>query len=416
MFCVSFAGFLVIVTLHLNKTKNNKFFFVLCSVCCNFALMKLHIFNPEHDIALAADMERFTAPHAGRHMRASLGFLPAFWATDGDIVLVDEVEAALEAVRHMKSYAHDVMFVTVDDLRHMDDALVGDISSVEPWGWDKTLCFQLAKANPGLARLLPSAETLAKIREMSSRRFAATNLLPQLVALDPKRLVGESRYCSSADEVLALLQANGRSVVKAPWSCSGRGVRYVGDALDDHAQGWLLNIIRQQGGVTVEPLYNKVYDFGLEFFAEPSGNIRYCGLSLFDTSNCAYCGSILATEADKRDMLSQYVDLQLLDRVRDGVIEILAPHFAGVYTGPFGIDMMAVVGSGPVAGHVSSSCGFLLHPFVELNLRRTMGHVALALSPNEYEPRKVMRISFNGGKYRMRVTTTAENLLNTGLV
>ena len=48
--------------------------------------MKLHIFNPEHDIALAADMERFTAPHAGRQMRASLGFLPAFWAEHGDLV------------------------------------------------------------------------------------------------------------------------------------------------------------------------------------------------------------------------------------------------------------------------------------------------------------------------------------------
>ena len=54
--------------------------------------MKLHIFNPEHDIALAADLERFTAPHAGRQMRASLGFIPAFWAEDGDMVLVEKFE------------------------------------------------------------------------------------------------------------------------------------------------------------------------------------------------------------------------------------------------------------------------------------------------------------------------------------
>jgi hypothetical protein len=38
--------------------------------------MRLHIFNPEHDIALAANLKRFTAPHAGRQMRADLGFLP----------------------------------------------------------------------------------------------------------------------------------------------------------------------------------------------------------------------------------------------------------------------------------------------------------------------------------------------------
>ena len=57
--------------------------------------MKLHIFNPEHDIALAANQECFTAPHAGRRLRTDLGFIPAFWASEGDMVLVDDVEAAI---------------------------------------------------------------------------------------------------------------------------------------------------------------------------------------------------------------------------------------------------------------------------------------------------------------------------------
>ena len=74
---------------------------------CQLKEMKLHIFNPEHDIALAANQPRFTAPHAGRQLRADLGFLPALWADDGDLVLVDDVEAALEWVRHVKRYAHD---------------------------------------------------------------------------------------------------------------------------------------------------------------------------------------------------------------------------------------------------------------------------------------------------------------------
>ena len=42
--------------------------------------MKLHIFNPEHDLALAANLSNFTAPHAGRQLRADLGFIPAIWA------------------------------------------------------------------------------------------------------------------------------------------------------------------------------------------------------------------------------------------------------------------------------------------------------------------------------------------------
>ena len=33
----------------------------------------LQIFNPEHDIALAANLSNFTAPHAGRQLRHDLG-------------------------------------------------------------------------------------------------------------------------------------------------------------------------------------------------------------------------------------------------------------------------------------------------------------------------------------------------------
>ena len=80
----------------------------------------LHIFNPEHDIALDLNQQRFMAPHAGRQLRANLGYIPAFWANDADLVLVDEVEGSLEAVRHLKRYAHDVAFVSKADLAHMD--------------------------------------------------------------------------------------------------------------------------------------------------------------------------------------------------------------------------------------------------------------------------------------------------------
>ena len=67
----------------------------------------LHLFNPEHDIALAAGLSNFTAPYAGRKLRTDLAYLPALWAAEGDVVLVDDViytgrtvRAAIEAVFH----------------------------------------------------------------------------------------------------------------------------------------------------------------------------------------------------------------------------------------------------------------------------------------------------------------------------
>ena len=65
--------------------------------------MTIRIFNPEHDIALASNMERFTAPHAGRQLRSDLGYLPAFWADEGDVVIVDDIDFSESAYRRAKA-------------------------------------------------------------------------------------------------------------------------------------------------------------------------------------------------------------------------------------------------------------------------------------------------------------------------
>ena len=138
----------------------------------------------------------------------------------------------------------------------------------------------------------------------------------------------------------------------------------------------------------VEPYYNKVKDFAMEFWAEADGTVSYRGLSLFTTVNGAYSGNLLAPEALKEQLLAPYVGSDLLCKVRDEIVRRLNGRLRGAYCGPFGIDMMIVQGE--------QRQGFLLHPCVEMNLRRTMGHAALALTPAEGERPKVMTISFDG--------------------
>lgn len=368
--------------------------------------MKLYVFNPEHDIALAMNKDRFTAPHAGRQLRADLGFIPALWAEDGDLVLVDDVEAVKEAVRHLSRYVKKVTFVSPADLSKIDIASLADFE-VESWGWDSSICRQLADANPALRQFLPDHGQIEVIRMMSGRNYAAEKLLPQLVGLD-ERLVGRSCYCRDLHSVVQVVAENGKSVLKSPWSSSGRGVRYVeSDALTDHQQGWINNVISRQGGIMAEPFYRKVLDFGMEFMACRDGRIDFCGLSMFDTLNGAYTGSVLATEEDKRGMLSRYCSMELLDRLCKSIKSILSPLFVGRYHGPFGVDMMVVA--------TDSADAFMVHPCVELNLRRTMGHAALAVSPSNLEPQCVMNISFSG-KYHLRILKTNANTLKQGLV
>ena len=141
--------------------------------------IRIHVFNPEHDIALAANQKRFTAPHAGRQMRADLGFIPALWANDSDFVIVDDVEAALEAVRHIRKNAHKVEFITLSDLKKLE---LSDNVHVQimPWGWDCTIKEQLLRADSRLEAFMPDDASIDIMRQLSNRRFASEHLLPIL--------------------------------------------------------------------------------------------------------------------------------------------------------------------------------------------------------------------------------------------
>ena len=91
--------------------------------------MKLLVFNPEHDLALAANLSNFTAPHAGRQLRADLGFIPAIWAAADDCVLVENVEDAER--RFLRLTRHP--FGRYIDKEHVCKHL---FTAVDVWGWD----------------------------------------------------------------------------------------------------------------------------------------------------------------------------------------------------------------------------------------------------------------------------------------
>jgi len=338
--------------------------------------MILHVFNPEHDIALAAHLKNFTAPHAGRQLRHDLGFLPALWAEADDVVLVDDIESIPRSWR----YRCRCRLVEKRELARLK------FDAIEPWGWDLALRANLVRYGVD-ERLLPSEDAIEQIRVLSHRRVSAW-LLP-LLRVDGT--VGEAFECTTADDVDKLIGRYGRVVLKAPWSSSGRGLRFVTEM--NHIEGWLKNLLATQGSVMLEPYYNKVKDFGMELYSDGNGNVGFLGLSLFHTANGAYTGNVLATEKAKREWISDYLPTTLLDAVQEQVCRLLGERFRECYSGPFGIDMMIVARD--------DRDGFLLHPCVEINLRRTMGHVALSLSPSDDEVKRVMRIDYSNNNYKL---------------
>lgn len=367
--------------------------------------MTIRLFNPDHDIALASGLENFTSPHAGRQLRSDLSFLPAVWSNDGDVVVVDDIDTA-EAVYHKTKLPRKpkVEFCTIVQLPSVLSSCEQNCVLIDPWGWDSSIRFKLLKAGVD-SSLLPSESVVEEIRSLSHRKNTI-NLLHSIREGIENATCGESIYVTDYDDFINITLKQENKVFKAPWSSSGRGVRYfLHDTDNDHLKknfcNWVGNVIKLQGGVMVEPLYNKVKDFAIEFSSCNYGGLKYHGLSIFDTNKTAYTGNILATEEEKREMLANYIELSLLDEVTNRLEVLLSTLYGNiirclpnVYVG---VDMMIVAKDG--------GNGFLLHPCVEVNLRRTMGHTAIALSPVVRDNKSMMYIVYEEKKYKLKVVS-----------
>ena len=140
--------------------------------------MKVYLFNPGHDIALAAHQKYVTLPHAARQLQTDLAFLPALWATEESYILVED-KNHVKVPTYLKQYTSHVNFIGFNDLaNHIKE----DIEFI-PWGWDLALRQQLIDKTQGLIEdFLPSEKQLEGIRNISGRGWSALHLLPCLTS------------------------------------------------------------------------------------------------------------------------------------------------------------------------------------------------------------------------------------------
>lgn len=352
--------------------------------------MKIHIFNPEHDMAMAANTPLFTAPHAARQLRYDLDFLPALWCDEGDIVLVADKERAQKAFARIRASLSKIGVHITGNALFADDIDASQllIDGADVWGWDNAIVQKLTDIGVSGA-LLPTADDIDNVRALSHRRTSA-RLLQGFPGF-------EVRECSDYDAVLdAVSSFGGTAVLKMPWSSSGRGLRYIENgSFNPHQEGWTKNVISKQGSVMVEPYYNKVMDFAMEFCARHDVTIGYEGLSLFYTENGQYRGNLLATENFKQNILTHYISKDCLDATKQRLMELASTLLHG-YIGKFGIDMMLIRRNDDQVE---------IHPCVEINLRRTIGHIALSASPTDDDYVKAMRIEFDGARYKLKIVS-----------
>lgn len=176
------------------------------------------------------------------------------------------------------------------------------------------------------------------------------------------------KACVSLSELEAFLQERGELVLKAPWSGSGRGLLKVSSASwNTQLAGWAARILRVQGAVMAEPIYDKAVDFAMEFYVEKQNGVRFAGYSLFETdAHGNYKLNLLLSNTEIEHRLSAYVSREILHEVRSCLLSALQRLLKDDYKGYLGVDMMIC----RVAG------GYVVHPCVEINLRMNMGVVS----------------------------------------
>lgn len=272
------------------------------------------------------------------------------------------------------------------------------------WGWNKAF---VRKLHCQGVEGLPTEEQLATIRDLSSRR-TAIEMLPALRSQLPAHLTaGESVMLTREEDIVAdittrffsLTDGSARTLIlKAPYSGSGRGLRLVSGQLSDQQLHWAQRCVREQGGVVVEPYYDKVLDFALEFLVVPNG-VDYLGLSLFTTNeNNVYAGNIIAPQKVLQQKLINLLPNLDFEEFINILLSEIDLRFTGRYLGPVGVDMMVVntaetaslpldfaingVETAPLLlNSETKQPSRRLHPCVEVNVRRTMGELSLHLLP-----------------------------------
>lgn len=323
----------------------------------------VHIFNPETDFALGHDKDFYTPPKHVVRFRERLALLPALFALPHEYILIpDNIERKTAELPFFDiTKIKNLSLVSYNELKNNSDLTsLREASDYRPWGWNKDLRRRLLEA--GVEKgLLPDNERLKKLRELS-HRCSTVSFFKENASLTSSILPPQCLH--SLEEAAEFLNKHRPICFKAPWSSSGRGIAFSDNMSDEKILEWAHGVIRSQNTVMAEQALNRKIDFASEWMIE-NKTIEFCGFSLFKSSGRGkYQGNFLMSQ----DLIESQIfclpgwSKEILDAQR----QFLVKHVAPSYSGPVGIDMFATTET--------------INPFVEMNLRNTMGHISISLT------------------------------------
>lgn len=335
--------------------------------------MFLHYFNPGSEEAIGAGVQNYTPSANVQCMFKDLACLPLWYADLQDYVWVESSDTE-KYVKDMRSL--------FPDLPKLFPAEAHDTEAIPiqaaPWGLapNSLRAYQHLKKQRSLLLTIPEWKDV--YRKLVSRETAQEVLQRLTVFLSDIQLLETPCFCSSTEEVIHYINKHQPPfILKTPFSSSGRGLLWIRSAqLEEKERQWINGAIRKQGKVSIEPALEKIQDFAMEFQSDGKSHVDYKGLSIFGTqARGAYSGNVLGSESHRESFLLKFIRKESLEKIKEALTKVLSEIYGTVYTGNIGVDMFLYRSGNEIQ----------IHPCVEINMRQTMGMLAIHLSNRIHE-------------------------------
>jgi hypothetical protein len=337
----------------------------------------LYCFNPTNEIAVANGTASWQAKSHLIRFERDLELLAALLGNPTDVALVYRVPSNIH-IAHLQKFGialPTLLPFSIPSLLTYFET--NTIDFLRPWGWSPSMLSKLKPLFPFCCSVFlnsPAARWGVERRDLYSR-ITALEVLKRLLALPTLHgIILEANLphqCQTLEQVQAAHSVFQKSVLKAPWSSSGRGVQPLNPgSIHPSILNWCRGILTDQGYVMLEPWHLKVADFSLQFDYK-NNEAHFIGISFFETDDQGrYLGNWLHPKFEGQKLeaylfINKQIDL-FLPELRLALEQVLGCE----YEGHLGVDAMVIEENGE----------FRIHPCVEINLRFNMGLVALKLA------------------------------------
>jgi hypothetical protein len=342
----------------------------------------IHYFNPGHETAVLNDSKFYCPPASVQKMQEDLAFLPAWYAAPDDYILFADGSSDSNLNLYLCSCQYFcASHCDLQSLRRPCHYGLTSNQEIAFWGISPQSVYYFEKLNEkyGLQLKIPGWN---KRYRFGGSRFASRKILAHLIDTVPRieKIILPQFFSDMENLENYHIQSEEKQLVKSPFSSSGRGLVWLppGELAQSERQ-IIGGMLKRQSFVSIEKALDKRLDFSMHFENTPEGETKFIGYSIFKTnSKGAYKRSILANQNTLERRITTFFGRkkELLLEVQNALIDILEKRYLPHYKGNIGIDMMVY----------RSNDQFRLHPCVEINMRKSMGYLAIRLFENHLHP------------------------------